>query len=114
KGALRPEDGLRHPIYDLAKLSHCILGGYDFINNDLFRVGVSSQLGLEVELLRASFLNALQRPFLQRCREEGIHLPLFGATELTFSLPMLPLHLARPRKLVAFALTACNILREQE
>lgn len=114
KGAVRPQDGLLHPIYDLAKLSHCILGGYDFINNDLFRVDVNPKLELEVELLRASFLTSIQRQFLDRCRAEAVDLPLLRATELTLFLSMLPLHVDRPRKLVAFALTACNIIRELE
>jgi hypothetical protein len=114
KGAVQPEDGLRHPIYDIAKLSHCILGGYDFINNDLFRVDVNAKLELELELMRASFLNSIQRQFLERCRAEEVDLPLLRATELTLFLSMLPLHVDRPRKLIAFALTACNILRELE
>jgi hypothetical protein len=114
KGAVRPEEGLRHPIYDLAKLSHCILGGYDFINNDLFRVDVNGRLELELELMRASFLNSIRRQFLERCQAEEVDLPLLRAAELTLFLSMLPLHVDRPRKLVAFALTACNIIRELE
>ena len=44
KGALEEEDLWTDPYYDLAKLSHSVLGNYDLINNSLFVVEIGDTL----------------------------------------------------------------------
>jgi hypothetical protein len=114
KGATTLDEGLMHPIYDLAKLSHCLMSGYDCINNDLFDVAVNADLNLELTLQHNASLGWMGEMFLKRCQEEDINVHLMRATELTLFLSMLPLHQDRPRKLAAFALTACNLIRTLE
>jgi hypothetical protein len=52
RGATVRDAALMHPLYDLAKFSHSVLGGYDFVNNDLFGIEVGPHLKLELQFHR--------------------------------------------------------------
>lgn len=75
------------PQYDLAKLSQCILGGYDFINHNLdteFKVSLESEF--------KDFLNMINKNF-----------KLVRLIEASHFLAMLPLHINTPEKVLKFA-----------
>ena len=44
RGAIQRKDAMLHPLYDVAKFSHSLCGGYDFVNNGLFSVEVDDAL----------------------------------------------------------------------
>jgi hypothetical protein len=111
KGASSLEAAYTDPLYDYAKLSHSILGGYDFIVNDLYEVAVGRDLTLrrhtadgDFEPFAASFVEALESRELDVARIRLYEASLF--------LSMLPLHRDRPRDLLAFVLVAAHILGE--
>ena len=105
---------MMHPLYDIAKLSHSILGGYDFVNNGLFSVEVNSDLALELNLHGGGAATWIGAAFQKRLAAEGWDYQQVRAVEASLFLSMLPLHLDHPRKLLAFALIANTIITELE
>lgn len=112
KGATREEDLWTHPLYDYCKLSHSILGDYDFINNQLFDVFVDADAGLRLAIGDAP-PPTYKTQFLQRVGQVADPIAL-RLGEASLFLSMLPLHLDHPRKVVAFILRAIEILDEIE
>jgi hypothetical protein len=110
RGARTLDEAWMHPLYDLAKFSHSVLGGYDFINNDLFDCGLDATLNLQLQLQDGGPPPWSQKIFIQRLQSAGINLKVTRAYELSLFLSMLPLHLDHPQKLAGFALTACKLI----
>ena len=75
------------PYYDLAKLSQCLLGGYDFINHLQELTGFAPQHA-------KSFTDLIARL--------GLDLRLVRCVEASHFLSMLPLHAEAPKKCVLF------------
>ncbi|MEM1344456.1 MAG: hypothetical protein AAGI34_07720 [Pseudomonadota bacterium] len=114
RGAVQREDALMHPLYDLAKFSHSILGGYDFINNGLFECVLDTELGLALKLPSGAIPETARAGFIGAVARAGFELRAVRAVELSLFLSMLPLHADHPQKLVGFALTAVDILKALE
>ncbi len=114
RGAQTLDAAWMHPLYDLAKFSHSILGGYDFINNGLFECQLDTSLGLSLKLERGGPPEWAQAAFLHALAQSGVSARVVRAYELSLFLSMLPLHRDNPRKLPAFCLTACAIIDELE
>ena len=96
-------------IYDFAKLSHSILGGYDHIINNRSAIAFNSSMVAEsdikislenVELFKA-FLNNLNVSY------EDVRL-----VEASLFLSMLPLHTDDKRKVILLAIRGMEILNE--
>lgn len=111
RGAESPDELYSDPHYDLAKLSHSVLGGYDFINNELFDVILDSDLRLQLRLDRPE-PGPREAAFTKRLTAAGFDPVRIRLYEASLFLSMLPLHAERPRKLAAFVLTAIAILDE--
>lgn len=114
RGASQRRDAMMHPLYDLAKFSHSVLGGYDFVNNDLFSLEVGPDLQLELQLHRGGPREWMQAAFRARLELEGWDLAEVRAVEASLFLSMLPLHLDHQRKPLAFCMIAARILEELE
>ncbi|MEO0678805.1 MAG: hypothetical protein AAF192_00155 [Pseudomonadota bacterium] len=114
RGATRREEGLMHPLYDIAKFSHSICGGYDFVNNGLFSIEVDADLALEARLHRGGAPDWMKRRFRDRLEAEGWRYRHVRAVEASLFLSMLPLHLDHQGKLLGFALIARDIIEELE
>lgn len=113
KGALKEGDLWTDPYYDLAKLSHSILGSYDFINNELFSISLNNDLQLKLGI-NSIDLSALQDLFIRKMAEQGYDLTIVRLCEASLFLSMLPLHIDNPRKVIAFILNAIKIIEELE
>lgn len=85
KGVINTDELWSHPFYDICKISHSILGDYDFINNGLYRITLDKYNPKIIRLGEASLF-----------------------------LSMLPLHIDHPNKVIAFILNANKILTEVE
>lgn len=97
----RPKDtGLLVPYYDLAKISQCLLGGYDFINNEVDYEPELIFNGPKVRLME-SFASAFGQSY-----------ELTRVVEVSHFFSMLPLHLSSPKKVLAFARQAVLIFEE--
>ena len=115
RGASARADAMMHPLYDLAKFSHSVLGGYDFVNNDLFGIEVGPDLGLELQFHRGGPpRNWVQAAFRDRVAREGWDMRDIRAVEASLFLSMLPLHLDHERKPLGFCLIVRRILKELE
>lgn len=113
KGALREDELWTDPYYDLAKLSHSVLGNYDFINNELFSISLNNQLTLQLSLKSRS-LNQHQMLFIEKVKQAGYDIRLIRLCESSLFLSMLPLHIDNPRKVLGFILNAIQINEELE
>lgn len=109
RGATELEGLYLDATYDLAKLSHSVLGLYDFVNHGLHELRMNRDLDLELDL-GGGDLGELQALFTARIEAAGLPLRWVRACEASLFLSMLPLHVDVPRKVVAFALIARRIL----
>lgn len=114
KGASTVDAALMHPLYDIAKFSHSILGGYDFVNNGLASVEVADSLELSLVFHHGGPPEWVQDRFRDRLKAHGWSVSSVRAVEASLFLSMLPLHLDHPQKCLAFALIARSILDELE
>ena len=115
RGADNTEDAYLDEYYDLAKLSHSILGRYDFINHDLVEMNVSPQLALRLEYPGiCDRQQEMADTFVTAIQEAGYDPLQVRLAEAALFLSMLPLHIDAPRKVVAFALTAARIIDQLE
>jgi len=114
RGATRRDEALMHPLYDIAKFSHSVCGGYDFVNNDLFSIEVDATLGLELQRHRGGSPDWVKKSFRKRLETDGWCYREVRAVEASLFLSMLPLHLDHERKLLGFALIADEIITELE
>jgi hypothetical protein len=109
RGATELDETFLDPYYDVAKLSHSVLGGYDFMVAGMYELAIAEDLSLRVEVdrpaseeLRSLFLSALER--------HGFDPSLVRLYEASLFLSMLPLHIDMPKRAAAFALRAREIL----
>ena len=113
KGATEEADLWTHPFYDLAKLSHSVLGAYDFVNHDLFEIQIDDDLHpqLVIDRPRPEWARPI---FEDALTSAGYSLKAVRLCEASLFISMLPLHIDRPRKVLAFVLIAVEILNELE
>jgi hypothetical protein len=114
RGATSPEQTWLDATYDLAKLSQCVLGGYDFINRGLFDIPTSPSGALSLRLHEPRELAADKAEFVQRLVTLGYPSLQVRLREASLFLSMLPLHQESSGKLLAFVLNAIAILDEVE
>lgn len=89
------DDSYLIPYYDLAKLSQCIYGGYDFINHEL-----------DVE-----FHFNLKSEFETLINQLGLNFRLCRLIESSHFLAMLPLHINNLKKVKRFAQNSIAIFK---
>jgi hypothetical protein len=109
RGASSEDDLYTDPYYDVAKLSHSVLGNYDFINHGKFDIDIDETLHFRLQLEdRPPPWTA--RMFLDRLDKSGFDPKLTRLCEASLFISMLPLHMDRPRNVLAFAINAAGIL----
>lgn len=114
RGARTLDEAWMHPLYDLAKFSHSAMGGYDFVNNDLFDCSLAEALRLQLTLDKGGPPSWGQDILRKRIEEEGLSLFVIRAYELSLFMSMLPLHMDHPRKLAGFSLIAAQLIQDLE
>lgn len=113
RGADGDDDLYVSPFYDLAKLSHSIVGNYDFINYGLYRVDLDSDLQLKL-VTEPAAPSWAREMFEARLRDAGFDPALIRLFEASLFLSMVPLHIESPKKVLAFLVNASQILSEVE
>ncbi|MCR4907665.1 MAG: aminoglycoside phosphotransferase family protein [Lachnospiraceae bacterium] len=110
RGGLKEEDIWTDPYYDVAKLSHSACGGYDLINSAQYQIVVDSKLNmaLKPDMDTGEYAHL----FRKYAQEAGFRFELVRLFECSLFLSMLPLHIDRPQKVLAFILNAASILKE--
>lgn len=115
KGAVEKSEAYMHYTYDFAKISHSILGDYDFINNGLFSIEINSSMMPELKIEDTNLNRTeLKTQFKNMINELNISLRDLRVFELSLFLSMLPLHLDNERKVTGLFLNALNIIEEIE
>jgi hypothetical protein len=109
RGAESEADLYTDAYYDIAKLSHSIQGNYDFINLDKFDIAVDEKLRPRLTIDGAATPWAAAM-FNERLVKAGFDPELARLCEASLFISMMPLHIDRPRKVLGFAINACNIL----
>ena len=113
RGAASEADLWTHPYYDLAKLSHSILGNYDFVNQGMFDIHIDEDLRLRLVIDRPPPAWA-STMFLGDTTRAGFSPNLVRLCEASLFISMLPLHIDRPRNVLGFIVIATRILDELE
>ncbi|MFZ9858257.1 MAG: hypothetical protein ACO3F2_08005 [Roseiflexaceae bacterium] len=111
KGGTHLDELWTHPIYDLCKISHSILGNYDFINNGLFNVSLtdSNEFSLSIQ---SNHMQSYQKTFTNMIAQQKFNYTAIRIGEASLFLSMIPLHTDHPKKVIAFIITANRILDE--
>lgn len=113
RGADKPSDLYMHSYYDVAKLSHSVLGNYDFINVGLFKLEIASNLKVELLIEGPERLWA-ERHFLAHLAKYGFDASLVRLYEVSLFISMTPLHIDLPKKVLAFLIHAERLLSDLE
>ncbi len=110
KGAESKDELFTDPAYDIAKLSHSICGSYDFMNSGLYEISVDEGMNLNLRIDGDN--HAYKEAFRKKLEELGIDFRMIRLFECSLFLSMLPLHMDRPNKVLAFVLNAIRIMQE--
>jgi hypothetical protein len=109
RGADNAEGLYTHAYYDVAKLSHSVLGGYDFINQGLYAVTLDPDLRPRLRL-ESRLERRAQDLFVARLAQAGFDYHLTRLCEASLFISMTPMHIDRPLKVLAFLINAAEIL----
>ncbi|MBB5192460.1 hypothetical protein HNQ50_003201 [Silvimonas terrae] len=113
RGASTPDEMYFDPYYDVAKLSHSILGGYDFINSGRFDIQLDADLKMELQTDEGDRKWA-RKIFERKLRDHGFDPLLVRICEASLFISMLPLHIDIPKKVLGLLINADMILNEIE
>ena len=114
KGATDEAALWTNPLYDYCKVSHSVLGDYDFINSGMFDIALETGNTPTLRLMSYPHHTALKRLFEEAARETQYDFKALRLGEVSLFLSMLPLHLDHPSKVTAYLLRAKEILDEVE
>jgi hypothetical protein len=106
----RGGEAYRTPYYDLAKLSHSLLGGYDHIINNIATIQFDNSMGAYVDFNEA-LDQKIEGVFSDFCHSLGYEIELVRKIEASLFISMLPLHVDDERKLFMLALRASELLK---
>lgn len=114
KGCLKVEDAYIDSVYDVAKLSHSILGHYDFINNGLFDLSLDGSLKLRLEIRNHADQKKHRDAFRNFLESKDWDYRVVRMCELSLFLSMVPLHIDNEKHVLGFLLNAIQIMEELE
>lgn len=96
--------------YDLIKLSHSILGGYDFIVKGEYEIVLNKSM--ELNVITPRFNRKLEEIFIRKLIDHGFELRDIRLYEASLFWSMLPLHDLDKRKTFALYLRGLEIYNE--
>lgn len=97
------------PRYDLAKLAHSVIGGYDFIVSDRFDVSVADDGALSLQLHSSDYHRRVREIFAAVIFKDNAELRQIQALQALLFLSMLPLHGDTPRRQLAMLATGLHL-----
>ncbi|MCR4738660.1 MAG: aminoglycoside phosphotransferase family protein [Lachnospiraceae bacterium] len=112
RGALSEDMLYMDPYYDLCKLSHSIMGDYDFFNSSLFEITLDDDLTFRLSIDGNN--ESFKEIFGEYLTEAGFDPMIVRIYEVSLFLSMLPLHMDREKKVLGFILNAVRIMDELE
>ncbi|MCR5107569.1 MAG: hypothetical protein K6B28_05335 [Lachnospiraceae bacterium] len=112
KGALTEDKLYTDPCYDICKLSHSVMGEYDYFNSDLFGISIGDDMKLKLSV--DSDNKKYKDIFKEYLLKNGFDPDIIRIYETSLFLSMLPLHIDRVKKVMGFILNAVRIMDELE
>jgi len=100
------------PYYDLAKFSHSLLGGYDFIINDLAQIDFDKRMRSTIVFPSKLSNVYTSNEFIQLVSKLNLCIRTVRIVEASLFLSMLPLHIESSKTVHMLALRGCEILDE--
>ncbi len=97
------------PYYDLAKISHSLLGGYDHIVNNVSRIDFDKDMNAYLNLNKSSNYNG-EKLFTKFVEDLGYNIKLVRIIEASLFVSMLPLHTDDIKKITMLSLRASELL----
>lgn len=101
-------ESYRSPYYDLAKLCHSLLGGYDHIINNIAEIQFDENMN--AKLIFDQNLYNFQNIFQSFVESLGFEYHLVRIIEISLFLSMLPLHIDSSKKVNMLALRASELI----
>ena len=104
-------NGYRSPYYDMAKLSHSLLGDYDFIVNGMTNINFDYDMRCSNELTvnKNHNYHEIFKSFLDDFK---LDLHVVRLIESSLFLSMLPLHIEDTKKVFSLALRSVEIYED--
>lgn len=102
-------DGIRSPYYDLAKISHSIMGGYDLILNNRTDLSLNSDIKLSLIFEEFDALKYAKSKFNGVITSFGYDFDLVRLVESSLFLSMIPLHKEDELRCVKFCFLSDDI-----
>ncbi|MCR5735167.1 MAG: hypothetical protein K6G22_11215 [Lachnospiraceae bacterium] len=113
KGAETEDELYMDPYYDVCKLSHSVLGEYDYFNSDLFEITLNDDLRFRL-VIDDGGNERFKDIFKEYLHSYDMDYDLVRIYEASLFLSMLPLHMDREKKVFGFILNALRIMDELE
>lgn len=104
-------NGFRSPYYDMAKLSHSLLGDYDFIVNNMTNLTFDRSMKCKNEL-SVKKENDYEEIFKDFLTDFDLDFKTVRLIESSLFLSMLPLHVEDTKKVFSLALKSVEIFEE--
>jgi hypothetical protein len=111
RGGSQIEDIYIDPYYDICKISHSVMGGYDFINMHKYELQIEKNIKTKIVPAHPP-RTWMRETFQKHVAEAGYDFRFVRLGELSLFLSMVPLHIDNPKNVFAFLLTANNIMQE--
>ncbi len=97
------------PYYDLAKISHSILGGYDLIVNNVSSIEFDKNMNAYLDLNKSLTYNS-EKIFTKFVEGLGYNMKLVKIIEASLFVTMLPLHTDDIKKITMLSLRASELI----
>ena len=108
----KDKEFFRTPYYDLAKISHSLLGGYDYIINNIAMIEYDQDMKAYLNF-NGAFDRDNEKLFKSFVESLGYDLNLIRAVEASLFISMLSLHIDDTRKVYMLALRASELLSKK-
>jgi len=104
--------GMRSPYYDMAKLSHSILGNYDLIINHMAEIAFDDDMHASLDFKQFDYLKAHYPLFLNMVSRMHLDMTLVRLVEASLFLSMIPFHYENKRKAFMLCMRSVEIFEE--
>ena len=108
----KEDEVFRTPYYDLAKISHSLLGGYDHIINNISMIEFDHDMKAYLNF-NGALDHGGKKLFTAFIESLGYDLDLVRIVEASLFISMLPLHTDDIKKVFMLALRASELLSEK-
>lgn len=105
-------NGMRSPYYDIAKLSHSILGYYDLIINNMVKIAFDKEMHAYLDFSTLNGLNNFDDLFKKLVSKLKLDMTLIRLIEASLFLSMIPFHYENKRKAFMLCLRSVEIFED--